>query len=72
LIEIKFNTRPTPRVDDFPALGIDATGVVVLFNGYQSGFVLTGGFDTPVGYYSDCWNMDDFFLMNGEITLRNT
>lgn len=56
----------------FPKLMSSRVGKqIVLFNESQKGTVLSSDC-RQYGYYSDCWNMDEFKDFEGRITLENS
>lgn len=65
--------KPASKVK-FPSLWENKiyAGLVVLLKGPQVGVVVSGGESTlRVGYYFEHWNIQDFTLFNGTVTLEN-
>ena len=73
---VEATVKNTEEKATFPCLMTTAYGKVVLMESADSYFgigtvIVSDCHDQPVGYFSDCWAINDFKPFNGEVTLKN-
>jgi hypothetical protein len=60
-----------PKDWNYPCLGIGKKGRIVLFNDYEIGTVVVDINNVyGIGFYTDDWDMEDFELYDGPVTLE--
>ena len=66
-VKVRLNKEVIKSIN-YPKLMIDEEDLIVLFDEYKEGFVVSAKSGYDLCYYSNSWDMSDFTDYNGEVT----